>query len=115
MAVEVRASELNPDVKFVQLSGRLDMEAAEADTPALQQALQQSAAGVVIDMGAVEFISSSGLRMLIAVCQAAQEAGKPMAFIRAQPLVYKIFKVSALDAMFPFFDDEAQAIQTLWQ
>jgi len=42
-------------------------------------------------------------------------AGKPMAFIRAQPLVYKIFKVSALDAMFPFFDDEAQAIQTLWQ
>ena len=29
--------------------------------------------------------------------------------------IYKIFKVSALDAMFRFFDDEAEAVQTLWQ
>jgi len=115
MAVDVRASELNSDVKVVALSGRLDMEAADADSPALQQALQQGVAGVVVDMGAVEFISSSGLRMLIAAYQTAQEAKKPMALIRAQPSVYKIFKVSALDAMFQFFDDEVQAIQTLWQ
>ena len=38
-----------------------------------------------------------------------------MALVRAQPSVYKIFKVSALDAMFRFFDNEAEAIQTLWQ
>lgn len=115
MAVNVKASELNADVRVVQLSGRLDMEAADADTPALRQALEQSPAGVIIDMEAVEFISSSGLRMLIAGYQSAQEAGKPMALVRAQPSVYKIFKVSALDAMFRFFDDEAEAIQTLWQ
>ena len=115
MAVDVKASELNSDVRIVALSGRLDMETANADSPALQEALQQSAAGVVVDMGAVEFISSSGLRMLIAAHQSAQNAQKPLALVRAQPSVYKIFKVSALDAMFRFFDDEAQAIQTLWQ
>ena len=115
MAVDVRASELNSDVTIVLLSGRLDMETADADSPALEQALQQSPAGVVVDMGAVGFISSSGLRMLIAAHQSAQEAGKPLALVRAQPSVYKIFKVSALDAMFRFFDDEAQAVQTLWQ
>ena len=52
--------------------------------------------------------------MLVAGHQIAQDVGKPMALVRAQPPVYKIFKVSALDAMFRFFDDEAQAIQTLW-
>ena len=115
MAVDVKASELNPDVRVVLLSGRLDMEAADASTPALQQAVSQSPAGVIVDMGAVEFISSSGLRMLIAGHQSAQEARKPMALIRAQPRVYKIFKVSALDAMFRFFDSEAEAIEALWQ
>jgi anti-sigma B factor antagonist len=115
MSVEVKTSELNPKVNVVELSGRLDMEAADADTPALQQALDQSLAGVVIDMGAVHFISSSGLRMLIATYQSAQDTGKPMALVRAQPSVYKIFKVSALDAMFRFFDNEAAAIETLWQ
>ena len=115
MPVVVKASELNPKVNVVELSGRLDVEAADADTPALQQAIDQSSGGVVIDMGAVQFISSSGLRMLIAAYQSAQDAGKPMALVRAQPSVYKIFKVSALDAMFRFFDNEAAAIETLWQ
>ena len=115
MAVHMRASELNLNVRVVQLSGRLDMEAADADTPALNEALQESPAGIVIDMGGVEFISSSGLRMLIAAYQSAQEAEKPMALVRAQPSVYKIFKVSALDSMFRFFDNEEEAVQTLWQ
>jgi anti-anti-sigma factor len=66
-------------------------------------------------MAAVGFISSSGLRMLIAAHQSAQAAGKKMALVRARPSVYKIFKVSALDAMFQFFDSEAQATEALWQ
>ena len=32
MSVEVKRSELNPKVNVVELSGRLDVEAAEADT-----------------------------------------------------------------------------------
>ena len=115
MAVDLRASELNPDVNVVVLSGRLDMEAAEADSPTVLQALEQSPAGVVVDLGAVDFISSSGLRMLIAAYQNAQGTGKKMALIRARPSVYKIFKVSALDTMFRFFDDEAGATEALCQ
>jgi anti-sigma B factor antagonist len=115
MAVDVRASQRNADVRVVELSGRLDMEAANADTPALRKAIEQGPAGIIIDMGAVEFISSSGLRMLIAAYQDAQQAGKRMALVRARPSVCRIFRVSALDAMFRFFDNEAEAIETLWQ
>ena len=46
MAVEVRASHLKPEVSVVLLSGRLDMEAVETDSPKMLQALEQSAAGI---------------------------------------------------------------------
>jgi anti-anti-sigma factor len=114
MVVEVRASRSQPDVSVVSLSGRLDLEAVEADSPALLQALQQSAAGIIVDLGGVEFISSSGLRMLLAADGDAQGSGKRVALVRAQPSVYKIFKVAGLGPKFRFFDDENAAVQALW-
>jgi anti-sigma B factor antagonist len=115
MPAEVKESDLHADVRVVTLSGRLDLEATEADSPLLQQALEQGPGGIIVDLGDVAFISSSGLRMLIATHQKAQSAGKKMALVRARPSVYKIFKVSALDAMFRFFDSEALAVDALWR
>lgn len=114
MAVDVSTSDLNPDVKTVALSGRFDMYAAEEATPMLLRAMTQSASGVLVDLAAVDFISSAGLRALIATNKAARSDGKKTALIRARPEVYKIFKVAALDPVFSFFEDEAQAIQAVW-
>ena len=100
MAVSVRASELNSQVTVVVLSGRLDLEAIEQDTPAVRQAVSDCDAGVIVDLGAVEFISSSGFRLLLSVYQETHGAGKPLALTHAQPAVYKIFKVAALDSRF---------------
>ena len=115
MTVEVRASELNANVKVVQLSGRLDMATADADSPMVMQALEESTAGVICDLAGVDFISSAGTRVLIAASQRAQAAGKQIALIRAQPKVYKIFKVASLDQMFRFFTSESEAVEALWQ
>jgi anti-sigma B factor antagonist len=90
------------------------METAESDSPRILEALQQSAAGIVVDLGGVEFISSSGVRMLLAADLDARGSGKTLALVRAQPPVYKIFKVAALGDKFRFFDDEAGAVQALW-
>ena len=114
MAVEVRTSELNADVKIVQLSGRLDMATADADSPMVMQALEESVAGVICDLAGVDFISSAGIRILIAASQRAQKADKQIALICAQPKVYKIFKVASLDQMFRFFNSESEAVEALW-
>jgi len=114
MAVDVRTSDLNSDVEIVALSGRFDMDAAEVATPMLLRAITQSASGVLVDLAAVDFISSPGLRALIATSKAAKSDGKKTALIHVQPEVYKIFKVAALDPVFSFFEDEAQAIQAMW-
>jgi len=113
MAVVVKQSALNPTMKVVVLSGRMDMEAAEADYPFVRQALDESQHGVVVDLGAVDFVSSSGFRMLLATYRAAQGAGKAMVLTRPRPSVYKIFKVAALDTVLPFCDEgEVGAVET---
>ena len=115
MAVSVRVSELNPQVTIVVLSGRLDLEAVEQDAPLVQQAVSECDAGVIFDLGGVEFISSSGFRLLLSAYQETHGAGKTLALTHTQPAVYKIFKVAALDSRFSFFDNEASAIEALWQ
>ena len=115
MGIEVKHSELSAGVCLVRLSGRLDMEATEADSPVLQTALNESPAGVIVEMEAVTFISSSSMRMLIATQQNAQAAGKKLAIVRAKPLVYKIFKVAGLSDVFCFFETEAEAVDSLWR
>ena len=50
MAVQFKASEVNPDITVLSLSGRLGAEAVEAATPVARIALEQSPAGMVIDL-----------------------------------------------------------------
>jgi anti-anti-sigma factor len=89
------------------------METAEADSPAVMEAVEQSAAGIAIDMAGVQFLSSSGLRLILAAHQRAENSRKKMALVRVQPAVYKIFKVSALDGKFRFFETETEAVDSL--
>ena len=114
MSVEIRVCEYNPDVSVALLSGRLDVKAAEPAAAALLDALERGPAGLIVDIGAVGFVGSAGLRALIRVHKKALAAGKLVAVIKAQPAVYKIFKVSGLDAAMRFFEDESEAAETLW-
>jgi anti-anti-sigma factor len=113
MGSEVRNSELSSQVRVVGLLGRLDINTTEVDAPVLQTALNDSAAGVIVDMDAVAFISSSGLRMLLAAERNARATGKRFALVRTKPLIYKIFKVAGLSEAFHFFDSEAEAVNAL--
>lgn len=114
MGIEVRAQEKNPNIKVVSLSGRLDITAAETAAATFTEALDQSGVGIIVDLGQLDFISSAGLRILLAIRKKSDAVHKKIALVRAHPTVYKIFKVSALDKVFQFFEDEAEAVQTVW-
>ncbi len=115
MDVKIGVSEKNPDIKVVILSGRLDVESAEKVSPTFLQAVEESLAGVIFDMGGVVFISSAGFRTLLVTYKQADAAGKKIALIHTQSQVYKIFKVAAFDEVFNIFEDEDQAIKALWK
>jgi anti-anti-sigma factor len=98
----------------VRLPARLDSLTVEAISQQVMDALEQSAAGLILDFSGVDFLASAGLRGLLVVRKRALETGKQLAMLCVHPTIYKIFEISVLDETFRFFEDERDAIQALW-
>ena len=55
---------------------------------------------VVVDMGAVEFIDSTGLGVLVGALKRARLDGGDLALVNVQSLVMRIFTVTGLNRVF---------------
>ncbi len=114
MNVSAHASEKNPKVAILVLSGRLDTMTSPATLSKLAESLDQSGAGVILDLAGVDFLSSSGLGVLIQLRKKAKADNKNMAVVRPIPAIYKLFKLTAMEKTLNCFEDEDEAIQALW-
>jgi len=114
MDIQSHPCEARPGVEVVAISGRLDTGTADDALNVMSEAMERSAAGIIIDIGGMEFVSSAGLRILLMTGKKANALQKKMAIVRSRPQVYKIFKISALDKVLAFFDSEPEALQALW-
>ena len=113
MTVALSASSANPRINVLALSGRLSVETEGQVQSQLMEAIKQSPNGLVLDMEAVTFVSSAGLRMLIVVYKSAATSGTKLAMMRPLPEIYKLFKLAALDLTFNLFENEADAVKAI--
>jgi anti-anti-sigma factor len=114
MEIKTSVAADKSDVNVVEISGRLDGTTSAAAQPVLLGALEEGAAGVILHMASLEFISSAGLRILLTLCKNATAQGKRIAMVGVQPSIYKIFKIAALDKIFRLFETESDALRELW-
>jgi anti-anti-sigma factor len=85
------------DVVVVALKGRVDHATAEGLRDALRPVLDRCAAGadrVVLDLAAVDYISSAGLRVLMLAARQAKAQQGFLAVAAPQPLVLEILEIS---------------------
>lgn len=113
MNVALTASVLNPQVNLLPLSGRLAVETEAQVRPVLTEAIKQSPHGLILDLKAVNFVSSAGLRLLLEIYKAAAANGTKLAMLRPQPEIYKLFKLASLDATFSVHESEADAVKAI--
>ncbi|MBU4200322.1 MAG: STAS domain-containing protein [Verrucomicrobia bacterium] len=113
MNCELTASKINPQVNLMALSGRLAVETEAQVRPLLVQAIQKSPHGLIIDLKAVNFVTSAGLRLLLEVYKSAASSGTRIAMIRPQPEIYKLFKLASLDTTFSVHETEDEAVKAI--
>jgi len=82
------------------LSGRLDHEGALAVQERLKSLVGSAGDALVLDLSALETISSEGVRVLISLGQRARQAGLPLAFCGLTGLVREVFDISGLFQVF---------------
>ena len=112
MILDRRACTFDGAIEVIMLRGRLAVESTAELTAALQQALRECTRGLILDMSAVEFVSSAGLRVLYMIYKQAVQEGKHLAMFGVQPAVYKILKIVASEATFHVCDSEEDAAKS---
>ena len=90
--------------------GELDM----ASAPELEQTLVpwlQEGAWVLLDLRSLDFIDSSGLRVVVGAHRAAEERGGRFTCVRGQPgtTVNRIVEIAGIDGVIEMVDDPSEA------
>jgi anti-anti-sigma factor len=100
---EIR-SEVNADSGRLILAGELDIATAPQVEDAARMILAQQIRHLVIDLSALTFIDSSGLRMLIALNDSAAGADWTLGLIRPEPSL-SVLQITGADENLPFIEE----------
>lgn len=102
--------EIGPDANRIVLDGRLD--AAGTDEIGLRFTASVSPIDrhAIVDLGAVPFVSSLGIRLLLTVARSLERRGRRLVLVNPQPSVMSVFETVALGTLIPIAADEAEAL-----
>jgi anti-sigma B factor antagonist len=89
-------------IRFTQ--SRLDAAAAPGFKAALETNVAGSPRRVIVDMGAVKFLDSTGLGVLVSLLKMMAPDGI-LALAGAQPAVLRLLQITQLDKVFRLYDD----------
>jgi anti-sigma B factor antagonist/stage II sporulation protein AA (anti-sigma F factor antagonist) len=100
------------DAVVLSPRGRIDHASAEAFKTALGPHLAQSGPGrpLVLDLGAVDYIASVGLRVLMLASRQVRAQGGTIVVAALPPLVREIFEISKFTLVFPCFGTVTEAL-----
>ena len=91
----------------IAVSGELDLAGAAALEQELAGA-QESANVVVLDLRGVEFIDSSGLRLIAIAAQRARDGVGRLALVPGPDQVMRVFEITRMRERLEFVDDPRQ-------
>ncbi len=93
--------EIRNTTKILHLIGSMDVHSIHKIEKAFLLEIQKNDADtIVLDLGDVPFISSSGLRILVAALKYTTEQEKSLYLTNLRPAVEKVFEIVDLNTMF---------------
>ena len=90
-------------------AGELDLSNVEAVRTAIARR-PESCDALVLDLSALEFLDTSGLRLVLETLHETRVAGVRYALVRGTADVQRLFVLARLETRLPFFDDLSAAI-----
>jgi anti-anti-sigma factor len=110
--MSIEFEDVNDGLRRIKLSGRLDIAGTEAISMKFTNLAASAARRVVVDLSAVSFLASIGIRELITSAKAQQQrGGRVVLFVGDNALVAKTLEVTGIDALIPMFANAAEADQ----
>jgi anti-anti-sigma factor len=95
---------------ILAVAGRIDTATAPVLELAINQEIEQRHRKILLDFSAVSYISSGGLRVLLATAKKLKNPGDRFALCSLSPEVMKILKLAGFTSIFSISPDEGEAL-----
>lgn len=109
MSMDIQTQE-HKRVVVVTVEGRIDSATSGEFEEALNDFTQRGKNNIVLDLSAVDFISSAGLRVLVTTRKAVKGAGGNIVFAESSEQVLETLEIAGLDVLFNQYPDREAAV-----
>ncbi len=96
-------SERDGDVHVVEIIGELDLDGAPRLEAELLRVEESDAPSIIIDLGGLEFIDSTGIRLLLMAAERCSESSR-LSLLKGPRQVHRVFEITDLVERLPFAD-----------
>jgi anti-sigma B factor antagonist len=98
------------NMPVLAVSGRIDATSAEDLKRTLDSLIDGNFATILIDLADVEYISSVGLRILLAALKKVRSKQGDVKLASLQPYVGEVFEIAGFTKLFTIYPNEADAL-----
>jgi anti-sigma B factor antagonist len=106
IAMGTQAIQMDPNrTQIVEIVGRIDNAQSATLAQYADSALSHGRTHLILDMSAVSFINSSGLRALVGIVRRAQAADGSLTILNPSERVAKVLGLVGLDTVFRIIAD----------
>ena len=97
-------------VKILALTGRLDAYSANEVEKCITGLIDGGCVRLVVNLEGVEYISSSGLRVMLAALKRLRKLKGELSMACLRPYVQEVFDIAGFTQLFAIYDREADAV-----
>ncbi len=110
MALAIASREVD-GVTVLELSGRITLgEGSVQLRDAIRDLIGKGQRSILLDLGEVNYIDSSGLGELVSAYTTARNQGASLKLLKLTKKVHDLLQLTKLYTVFDIYDDEASAI-----
>ena len=107
--MQIDASKIDQTV-VLEIKGRMDVIAAMQYEKTITEGLQRGERKFIVDLNALDYISSAGLRSLLTIAKKIKEVKGTMNFCNVKGVVKEVFAMSGFDSILPIFKSVKDAL-----
>ena len=100
-------------IPIIAASGRIDATTSKDLEIALNELINQNNNKIVIDLAGVEYISSVGLRVLLAALKKVKPSQGDVKLASLQPFVREVFEITGFSKLFSIHPNHVAAISKM--
>jgi anti-sigma B factor antagonist len=112
--VAISCEDLGEDIRRIILSGRLDIQGTEDISAQFKEFSTTARHRIVVDLSAVSFLASIGIRALISNAKSLHKLGGRMVLVVGDNAsIYKTLEVTGIEVLLPMYKEFDEAKKAL--